>query len=339
MRDKSKANIINFLFIVGMIVSWATYYIISKWTVDYTGSVFLTGLFLRGSAFVFLTIYIFIKKEFRHIFKLGKAGFILLLIGLLGYLLDLFANLGFSHGTVSTGTVLLKLDVLMANFVSVIVIKEKLFLSDWISTLIMIIGVILVLDIDFSSMTFNWYDLFFILSAMAVTTNAFVIKFTQKKFKINQDIIGYYNNFVVMLLFLFTALISGDISTISNINAPYWFYLLILLGGLAQGLIYVFYYRNLRVYEVWKVKLFLLFIPIVSSIIGLFAFGETFSWMKISGIIVILTGSVGILLRGKINHKRIQTVEPFNSSVLSTEDNKESNNDKYDPPADDLEGK
>lgn len=334
MKDNSKGNIINILFIIGMIVSWATYYIISKWAVDYTGSVFLTGLFLRGAAFLFLTIYIFVKKEFRQIFKVGKAGLILLLIGLLGYLLDLFANLGFSHGTVSTGTVLLKLDVLMANFVSVIIIKERLFLSDWISTIIMIIGVVLVLDIDFSSLSLNWYDLFFILSAMAVTTNAFVIKFTQKRYKVNQDIIGYYNNFVVMLLFLFTALISGDISTISSLKAPYWFYLLILLGGLSQGLIYVFYYRNLRVYEVWKVKLFLLFIPIVSSVIGLFAFGETFSWMKISGIIVILTGSVGILLRGKINHKKIQPVVPL--SVPSTEDNKESNNDESPPPAENL---
>lgn len=309
MKALSKKSVINMLFILGMVLSWATYYLVSKWAVDYTGSVFLAGLFLRASAFVFLTIYIAIKKEFKLVFRVGKVGLILLLIGLLGYLLDLFANLGFSKGSVSTGTVLLKLDVLMANFVTVIILKKKLFLSDWISTFIMIVGVILVLDIDFSSMTFNWYDLFFILSAVAVTANAFTIKFTQSKFSINQDIIGYYNNLVVMVLFLVTALISGDISTINNIVAPYWFFLLILLGGLAQSLIYIFYYRNLRVYEVWKVKLYLLFIPIVSSIVGFVAFNDTFSLFKIIGIIVLLLGATGILLREKLNKKHISSGE------------------------------
>lgn len=261
-----KVKIINIICIVSMILSWSAYFITSKWMVDYTGSAFLAGFILRAFAFITLTIYLVLKKEFFAIFKMGKTALILLVIGILGYLLDAFANIGFQHSAVSTGTILLKTDILMATFASAVFFHEKLHLTDHIGTIIMLAGVICVLNIDFKNISLNWYDLFFIASALTVTTNAFVIKHTQTKYKVNSDMIAYYNNFVVLILFLVSSLILGNFGFFNTdkINLPL-FWILAILGGIAQSLIYIFYYRNLKIYPVWQVKLFLLFIPIVSS--------------------------------------------------------------------------
>lgn len=292
----------NLGFMLGMILAWSMYYTVSKYAVDTFGSPFLAGLFLRVFAFLFLTAYILAKKQFSSLFKGGlRIALVLFVIGILGYLLDLFANLGFQHGSVSTGTVLLKTDILMANLASALIFKKRLGVLDWIATVVMLVGVVLVLDIDFKDFRLNWYDLFFIASALAVTVNAFVIKSTQRKHSQSSEKIAYYNNFTVMLLFLISAAIAGDFGSGKSevFSQPYWFWLILAVGGLAQTLIYIFYYRNLKNNEVWKVKLWLLLVPIVSLFSGMAVFGERMTVIKGIGIAVTLLGAACMLIGGR----------------------------------------
>ena len=205
----------------------------------------------------------------------------------------------------STGTALLKTDVLMANLATVIIYRKKLFASDWLGTLVMIGGVLIVLGVDFRGMRLNPTDLFFILSAMCVTVNAFIIKNAQENYHEDADTISYYNNFVVLLLFSGTAAMTGAISP-SALHLPPAMWALVALGGLAQTGIYFFYYRNLKHYEVWVVKLYLLLMPVVSCFIGVFFLGEELTGRKLLGILTVLCGAVLILLRGRINKNKLQ---------------------------------
>ena len=132
----------------GMVLSWSIYYAVSKVLVSATGSPFLAGFLLRSSALAFLTVQLLADGNFSRLFHQGKAVRILLIIGVFGFLLDLFANLGYAGGSLSTGTALLKTDVLMVNLVTVILYKKKLYASDWLGTLIMLLGVLLVLGIS-----------------------------------------------------------------------------------------------------------------------------------------------------------------------------------------------
>lgn len=294
---------VNGLCIAGMIISWAIYYAISKWAVVATNSAFLAGLLLRSAALIFLTVQLLIKHKFKKLFYQGKTALILLAIGVFGYLLDAFANVGYAHSTLSTGAALLKSDVLMANVATILICKQRLHLSDWIGTVVMLVGVFLVLDINWINMRFNWYDLFFLASALSVTINAFVIKAAQEKRHVDTDMIAYYNNFVVMVLFLVSSLMAGDVAhTLERVD--FSFCGLVALGGLAQTFIYFFYYRNLQRYEVWIVKLYLLFMPILSCFIGAFFFGERLSVAKVCGVVVVLVGAAMILLREKLNRGR-----------------------------------
>ena len=286
----------------GMVLSWSIYYAVSKVLVSATGSPFLAGFLLRSSALVFLTVQLLADGNFSRLFHQGKAVRILLIIGVFGFLLDLFANQGYAGGSLSTGTALLKTDVLMVNLVTVILYKKKLYASDWLGTLIMLLGVLLVLGVDFGSMSLNVYDLFFILSAMCVTANAFIIKRAQDRYHEDADMISYYNNFVVLLLFGTSAALAGNFRPEAFNTIP-GFWWLVLLGGLAQTGIYFFYYRNLKRYEVWVVKLCLLLMPVVSCFIGVFFLNEELTTKKLLGILVVLAGAAILLLRSRIHHE------------------------------------
>lgn len=288
--------------ITGMVVSWSVYYAASKALVGATGSPLLAGFLLRSAALVFLTVQLLAEGAVGKLLRQGKGVWVLISIGVLGFLLDLFANLGYAGGDLSTGTALLKTDVLMVNIATIILYKKKLYVSDWIGTLVMLAGVLLVLGIDFHTFALNTTDLFFVLSAACVTANAFIIKTAQEKFRTEPDIISYYNNFVVLLLFAVSSGAAGDFKSMPAVMdglLP-----LILLGGLAQTGIYFFYYRNLKNHEVWIVKLYLLFMPIISSFIGVAFLGEQLTARKIIGIFIVLAGAAVILLRSKINHAK-----------------------------------
>ena len=297
-----KEGLKNAFMIGAMVVSWSIYYAVSKVMVSVTGSPYLAGFLLRSAALLFLTAQLLLDRNFARLFHQGKAVLILIVIGVFGFLLDLFANLGYAHGALSTGTALLKTDVLMVNLVTVILYHKKLYLSDWIGTLVMLFGVLLVLGVDFGGMRLNPTDLFFILSAMCVTANAFIIKTAQERFHEDADMISYYNNFVVLVLFGSSAAFAGDLRlpAADSINGFWW---LVLLGGLAQTGIYFFYYRNLKHYEVWVVKLYLLLMPVVSCLIGVLFLGEELTVKKSLGILVVLLGAAVILLRSRLHRE------------------------------------
>ena len=298
MNEKLKYT----LMVAGMVLSWSIYYAVSKVVVGATGSPLLAGFLLRSAALVFLTVQLVLDGSFSRLFHQGKAVFILVVIGVFGFLLDLFANLGYQYGSLSTGTALLKTDVLMVNLATVMIYRKRLYLSDWLGTAIMLVGVLLVLGVDFGGMELHPTDLFFLLSAACVSVNAFIIKAAQEKYHEDADMISYYNNAVVLLLFGCSALLAGDMRADAVGTVP-GFWWLVALGGLAQTGIYFFYYRNLKHFEVWLVKLYLLLMPVVSCFIGVFFLHEELTAKKLVGILVVLAGAAVILLRARINRE------------------------------------
>ena len=106
----------------------------------------------------------------------------------------------------------------------------------------------------------------------------------------------------MLLLFGSSAALAGNFES-ARIGTIPGFWPLVLLGGLAQAGIYFFYYRNLRAYEVWIVKLYLLLMPVVSCFIGVFFLHEELTVKKLVGILVVLAGAAVILQRSRINRQ------------------------------------
>jgi drug/metabolite transporter (DMT)-like permease len=139
-----------------------------------------------------------------------------------------------------------------------------------------------------------------------VTANAFIIKYAQSKYNVPSDTIGYYNNFIALTLFTAAVIISGD-----GLRGliDYKISGIIVLGGLMQCLIYIFYYYNLKRREVWIVKIILLLVPVVTALFSVMFLDEKLNLIKCAGIIAVLGGAVGILINKKEklneNHNRL----------------------------------
>jgi len=64
----------------------------------------------------------------------------------------------------------------------------------------------------------------------------------------------------------------------------------LIAAGVCQYLIYVVYYRNLRLFPVWLVRTSLLFMPVYVLIVMSF-FGESITGKQLIGVLVILMGA------------------------------------------------
>lgn len=282
-------------------VIWGSYYIVSQRLVGYT-SVFTSGVAIRFFTMILLTVIMWKKGELKLLLRTQGVWPRLLLIGTFGFLLDLTAFIGLSMSSAASGSALLKCDILMVNVLSMIIYKQRFSWKAWVSTFIMLIGVFMVMGIDFT--TFQIGDpgnIFFLLSALFVSLNAFVIKSVQldKHNPACDDVVAYYNNFVTMIYFTITSLVMGTFGQLGLILEQGDVALTWILAGLGQTLIYVVYYYNLRNYEVWLVKTFLLLMPLVSTFLTFVLFGERMVLMQYVGIAVLILGALGILMDQK----------------------------------------
>lgn len=292
MKTKRTALLVLLAFI------WGCYYVASQQSVSRM-SVFSVGVVIRFITMVLLVIIMISKKQIKLLVKVKGVLPRLLLIGMLGYALDLTAFLGLSFSSAGIGTAILKCDIIFINLLSVIIYKERFSRRDWIFSILMLSGVFLVMDIDFGALDImNRGNIFFVLSALFVSINAFVIKSAQtdKVNPISDNVVAFYNNFVTMILFLVSAFFMGTLDQIKSIASDGGLLLAISCAGIGQTLVYVVYYYNLRNHPVWIVKVFLLLMPVVSMLVTFLLFGTTIKVMQCIGIMVVLCGALGILL-------------------------------------------
>ena len=284
-------------------VIWGSYYVASHEALSLM-SVFSVGIVIRAITMVLLTVLMGVRGELKDLFRVNHVWKWLCLIGLMGFLLDTTAFIGLQLSPAGIGTALLKCDVLFVNLISVVVYKERFTVSDWILSLVMLFGVFLVLNIDLAHLDlFNVGNIFFILSALFVSINAFLIKAAQHhpKNPVSDNVIAYYNNFITMVLFCIAAAVTRQLGELGQMGGNSYLLWALLASGVGQTLIYVVYYYDLRRNPVWLVKVILLLMPIVAAVLGLFLFGDTMTPMQCAGLVIVLAGALCILVT---HHRR-----------------------------------
>lgn len=291
----------NTSFLLLLAVIWGCYYVASQKAVEGL-SVFSVGIVIRFLTMIFLSIIMWKKGELPKLLRTKGVLKRLLLIGFFGFLLDVTAFIGLTLSPAGSGTALLKCDILFVNIISVLIYKQRFTKRDWGFTIIMLVGVFMVMGVKLSQFRLGGKgDLFFILSALFVSLNAFIIKSVQldKNSPTIDNVIAYYNNFITMLLFMAAALITGTFDQLAVLHRSPETLLAIFLAGIGQTLVYVVYYYDLRRFPVWIVKVFLLLMPIVSAMVSFLLFGETMVMNQYLGMLIVLGGAFGILMEQK----------------------------------------
>ncbi|AMW32888.2 DMT family transporter [Fervidobacterium islandicum] len=277
-----------------LVVVWGSYYIANKLALSMFGVVF-NGVFIRTFVLFSMLLVGTFTGKIKEILRVGYIFPRLVLIGLLGFALDITAFLGFKYSTASKGAVLLRTDVLFSTVISMFLGEVPGFV-DILSMVLMLFGVVLVSG-STDLIKFSYGDIFFLLSAFFISLNAFVIRSVQedKRNPGSDFVIAFYNNFFTLVFFcLFSinslvreltrnfTLLGANIETAG-----------LVMGGIFQYLIYVVYYRNLRIFPVWLVRTVLLLMPAYVIFVMSF-FGESVTAKQLIAVLVILFG--GFLL-------------------------------------------
>lgn len=277
---------------------WSSFYVANKFSLSNLSPLFV-GTAVRLVALVLLLVYIYAKGYLKNLFEVGPVFPKLILIGILGFSLDITAFLGLQFSTATNAAILLKTDVLFTNFISLFILKQRFTKTDWLLTALILFGTILVIDVDFSTFRLNGAgDLFFILSALCVALNGFIIKSVQsdKKTEVKDSTVAFYNNLITFGMFFCILLIVGEKFPMGQLKENKLLIVSLVYTAIMQTAIYILYYYNLRILPVWIVRITLLIMPIFASLIGFFLLGETLSLVQICGMIVVLVSTMGIIL-------------------------------------------
>lgn len=277
-------------------VIWGGYYVASNLAVAEM-SIFTTGIVIRFFTMLLLTAMMLARHQFYELFRIRRVWKKLILVGVFGFLLDAAAFLGLSMCPAGIGTVLLKTDVIFVNLISVLIYKQKFRVREWVLTFVMLLGIVLVLDLDYANAKIGGAgNIFFILSALFVSVNAFIIKSAQhdRYNPASDNVVAFYNNFVTLILFTAAAAAAGQLDQLLKFGREPLLTAALLTASVGQTFIYIFYYYNLRRFPVWIVKVFLLLVPVVAAIISWVLFGDSLSFIQISGMVIVLCCAGGI---------------------------------------------
>lgn len=298
MKLGKYANVILLSFI------WGTLYAAQGYA-NKNISTYTTGVFTFVIVLVLLTATMLIKGTFKDLFTVKPLLPKLLLIGIIGFSVNFTNFFGFQLGNAQTGAFLLKTDVLMVNFASLLIYKEKFTKKDWLYSLIMFVGVLMVIDVDFSAMTFNFGDLFFLASALLLTWNTFNISgvLKQKKVPISQMTVAYYNVLITMTLFITTFLATGKMGEVAIAFDTTGILIALVVSGLMQYFLFLSYYKALAELPAWIVKVILLIIPIITLVETFFIYDTVPTTMAIVGCVIVLISAFGIIHEQQVKSK------------------------------------
>lgn len=290
MKLGKYANVILLSFI------WGTLYAAQGYA-NKNISTYTTGVFTFVITLVLLTVTLLAKGTFKDLFTAKPLLPKLLLIGIIGFSVNFTNFFGFQLGNAQTGAFLLKTDVLMVNFASMLIYKEKFTKKDWLFSLTMFVGVLMIIGTDFRAMTFNFGDIFFLISAILLTWNTFNISgiLKQKKVPISQMSVAYYNVLITMTLFITMFIATGKVGEFTLAMDRTDILISLVVSGLMQFALFLSYYKALAELPAWIVKVILLLIPIITMILTLFIYGTVPTTTAIIGCVVVLISAYGII--------------------------------------------
>ena len=286
----------HFLLVI-MVLSWSIYYVVCDFLIDNLETPYFVGFLLRTVTFIILTIF-FIKNKMLS-FKIQNRECIVMsiVVALLAFSFDCLINIGLQYSNATSGTALLKTEMIFVILVTFLIGNNKIGISKVLLVSLMSIGAFLITLKDFGSFSVDKWSLLFVLSALLNTICAFLIKKTQVVYRLSSYQIVYINNFTSWLLYLFMTLLF-DVGRCSGWDC--FFDLKIVLAfafcGICQTTLMLTYYKALKEYQVWVVKTILLLVPILTMIINIVFLGEYITLLQTVGFFIIILSSLAIIV-------------------------------------------
>ena len=278
-----------------LLLSWSLYYVFCDFLIDTFESPYFVGMALRIGTVFLMTIYLVVTKKFCK-FVFGKLNvFIIIGVAFLTFLFDCIINIGLQFSTASSGSALLKTEMLFVLLISVFQKKIILKPIDYALALLITIGSILIICEDIYTFSVDIYSLLFIISAIINSVCAFLIQKIQLRYNVSSFQIAYTSNIVSLGMYSLIFAIITNNGFRPNMNSK-------LLGilfacVLCQTLLVLNYYNILGLYPVWMVKTLLLIIPVITLFLQIMVFRIYPSFSQIIGVFITILSAMTLVLR------------------------------------------
>ena len=289
----------DFYLLFVLVFSWSMFFVFNKIIMKGMGSPFLSSFIIRLVNMFFLVLYFIISKKIYEL-KTVKGNILsVVFVVLLVFCFDIFANIGFMYSNISTGTVLLKTEIVFVCIFSSVITHEKHKAIEWLIVFFMLIGVIITLDINLCDLSFNIFDMLFVLSAIINALCSFLIKWLQQSKGISPNALVLCSNGIALFSYFLVCLVlyGKSFSIIDKVDPIQLsnFVFVAIMAGLLQFTQMMTYYNSIQRLKVWLVKSITLLVPVISSVIGFLFLREQITSLSIFGMIIVISSSLALL--------------------------------------------
>jgi len=277
-------------------LTWAIFLVSYRVLINDLGvSIAAAGFWTRLVAVFLLFAAIIGRRECREFVRPGRLLKYALLIGAVACGINLCALHAMRYTDASSGSVILKTDILFTLIASHLLLRERMRLSDWAGTLLMAMGTAALLWHKIANMKSSLVgDSLFLLAAVLLTFNAFVIK--TKLSEMSNRVMATYNSFVTLAVFSILLLATTGRGDSTPIFRTWPAALMTVVCGVSIASVFLLYYRALDRLPFWLVRVLLLFTPVWTVAIECVFLNKKLLSNEIAGTIVILAGAAVAVL-------------------------------------------
>ena len=251
--------------------------------IDFTSSQIALIRAIIGS--IFLIVFSAISKESLSIEKIKSNLFLLICCGICIGLNWIFLFQSYNYTTISTATICYYLAPIIVMFLSPILLKEKLTIVKVLCIISAMIGMLLTVGIDRSSVgENNMIGILYGLIAACLYAGVVILN------KFLKDISGRESSLVqlsVAAFFLLPYVIFTEKVSLSTISTSS-IVLLLILGIVHTGLAYLVYFSVIQKLESQTVAIYSYIDPISAITMSALILNEGMSLLQIVGAILIL---------------------------------------------------
>lgn len=246
-----------------------------------------------------LLVILSVQGKLTQTVLAGKRPLIYL-IGLMAGILNLLFYFGLDTVNPTTAAILTRSDLLFSLILGVVLHHQRLRSRELVGMVVMVFGMLMVLNISLTGFGLKAFGALCLLgNSFLVAVNAELIKTYCRD--LDNMVIAFYNSGLQALFYVGWLAVMGG-----SWNGPKWPGFVILLLGilvLLQILQYYTYYQAIRNLPIWKVRVLTLFIPVTSTLTGVWWLKEQIMFQQILGVVLVVAGLVIINLTQRVKDK------------------------------------
>lgn len=286
------------------VVPWVAVTLLLRWLISVEAwPVGLVGTLSRMVTLPLLAAWIFSTGAGWRRLNPHDKGRWLLLMGGISIVINITWFAAVQWTTATNMAVLIRFDVLFVVLIGGALGLERIGPAQILLVPVMLFGLALLVEIQH----FDWSghaigDLMTIVTALGLAANAFIIRHIMQR--MDESSVALYNHGISMLGFVGLAAANDDFSRLGDVLRTPAGWLPIALLGVLVAVSLPLYYVALRRMDVWKLRLFMLSVPLLTGLVEWPLWGGRFSpeqWLGAAVIVAGLAVLIRIEARGEIS--------------------------------------